>query len=345
MTPRRGLRPARLRGPARELAFGAAALAALSVVGVVGYGAIEGWTPMEGWYMTFITLTTIGFAEVRPLSPAGQVFTIALATVGIGTFATIATRTAQVVVSNPGFASRRMQRRISRLAGHHVVCGYGRLGSRIVRELLEAEREVVVIERSDTAAGELDAAGVPHVVGDAEQEDTLLAAGIERAAGLVLVLPDDAANVFVALTARQIRPERGPGGLFVVARTIERSSAPKLRHAGADTVISPLEIGADRIAQTIVRPRVERFMEQVLGVGGLGMDLEEIEIAAGSPLAGRTLAQADLRRRFDAIVVAVLRGDAWTFNPDGAVPLDAGDTMIVLAASEHVLALRSAARA
>ena len=335
MSPRR-----RRFSAQREIVLGTLALAVLLGVGTAGYVLIEGWSPMESFYMTFITLTTIGFAEVRPLAPAGQLFTIALAFVGIGTFATIASRVVQVLVTSATLRQRAMQRRIDKLSGHFVVAGYGRLGQRIVRDLTAAGRSVVVVDQRDDRAAQLDDDGVPYVQDNAEEEDTLRRAGIERAAGLVLVLPQDAANVFVALTAREVMQGTD---LYIVARTNEQTSLNKLLRAGADKVISPLEIGADRIAQTILRPRVDRFMEKVLGVGSLDFDLEEVVIHEGSLLDGRSLVEVDFRRRFQAIVVGVLQAATgeWRFNPDARLPLVAGDTLIVLATLEQLQTIRA----
>ena len=323
----------------REVVLGAIALTTLLAVGTGGYVLLEGWSPMDAFYMTVITLTTIGFAEVQPLDPDGKLFTVALALVGIGTFATIASRAVQILVTSATLRQRAMQRRIDKLSGHFVIAGYGRLGQRIVRDLRAAGREVVVVDQRDDRAAQLDEAGLPFVQDNAEEEATLRQAGIERAAGLVLVLPQDAANVFVALTAREVMQGRD---LFIVTRTNEQTSENKLLRAGADKVISPLEIGADRIAQTILRPRVDRFMEKVLGVGSLDFDLEEVTIQSGSLLDGRSLAEVDFRRRFQAIVVGVLQaatGD-WRFNPDAQLPLAAGDTLIVLASLDQLRKIR-----
>lgn len=335
--PRRG--GGRPTGAAREVALGTAALAVLLVVGTVGYAVIEGWSAMDSFYMTFITLTTIGFSEVRPLSDAGKLFTVGLAFVGIGTFATIASRVVQILVTTTTLRERAMQRRIEKLRGHYVVAGYGRLGQRIARDLAAAGRDVVVVDRRDDRAEQLEQDGLPYVQGDAVEEDALRAAGLDRAAGLVLVLPDDAANVFVALTAREI----GGDGVFIVARTNEQASINKLLRAGADKVVSPLEIGADRIAQTILRPRVDQFMEQVLGVDALGVDLEEVVVEAGSLLDGHTLQGVDFRRRFNAVVVAVLQagGGGWRFNPDATLTFGAGDALIVLASPDQLARIRT----
>ena len=333
-------RGAPLSGGSRELILGGVALGVLLALGTLGYMALEGWSVMDALYMTFITLTTIGFGEVQPLHPVGKLFTIALATVGIGTFATIATRAVQYVVTNSTFRERVMQRRIDALTGHYVVCGYGRLGQRITRDLQQANLDVVVVDRRDDRAEQLTEAGILFVQDEAQEEETLRTAGLLRAAGLVLVLPNDADNVFVALSAREMRPD---DGLFIVARTNEHASIRKFLRAGADKVISPLDVGADRIAQTILRPQVDRFMDQVLGVNALDFDLEEARIEAGSDLEGKSLADVDFRRRFNAIVVAVFNAsDAqWLFNPDALVPLRAGDTLIVLGSPEAVRTIRA----
>lgn len=329
----------RHNGARRELVLGAIAISVLLSVGTAGYIVLEGWSPMDAFYMTVITLTTIGFSEVRPLAPAGKLFTVALALVGIGTFATIASRAVQLFVTNASLQERAMQRRIDKLRDHYVVAGYGRLGQRIVRDLAAAGRKVVVIDQREDRAAQLDEAGHPYVQDNAEEEATLRAAGLERAAGLVLVLPQDAANVFVALTAREICGD----DLFIVARTNEQTSLNKLHRAGADKVISPLEIGADRIAQTILRPRVDRFMDQVLGVGALDFDLEEVVVQPGSLLDGRSLLEVDFRRRFNAIVVAVLQAESgdWRFNPDAHLPLRASDTLIVLGSPDQIRHVRT----
>ena len=329
-------------GTVREVLLGLGAVTVLIGVGTAGYMLIEGWEPMDAVYMAFISLSTIGFQEVKPLSDAGRWFTMAYASVGIGTFAFIATRVVQFLVTHDAIRQRAMQRRIERLSDHYVIAGYGRIGHWIARDLVAAGRDVVVIDRRDDRAEQLAAAGVPYVQAEAEEEATLRAAGIERAAGLVLVLPQDASNVFVALTAREIMDGRD---LFIVARTNEQTSINKLLRAGADKVISPLEIGADRIAQTILRPRVDRFMEQVLGVDALDFDLEEVIVGAGSLLDGRSLAEVDVRRHFDAVVVGVLRAGTgeWRFNPDAELALAAGDALIVLATAEQIRTIRAEA--
>ncbi len=331
-------RLARMEGAQREILVAGLALLLLVIIGTVGYELIEGMSALDGLYMTFITLTTIGFGEVDPLSGTGKVFTIVISIFGIGIVAFVATRTAQVLVRYQHLHQRFMQRKIDRLQGHYVVCGYGRLGRRIIADLAEAGRSFVVIERDPERVLNIDAAGYLYVEGDAEEERTLRAAGVERAEGLVLTLPEDSANVFVALTAKEMHP-----GVFTLARTNQHRNTRKLLRAGVDKVISPYEIGADRMAQVILRPYVDQFMEQVLHVGALDLRMEEVRIEPGSLLDGRSLAESDFRNRFNAVVIALLNEDTgqWRFNPTPTAPMDAGDILIVLGDRDMIERLRS----
>ena len=329
------------RSARRELTLGALALGGLGAVGTAGYMWIEGWSGVDAFYMTFITLTTIGFSEVQPLSTPGKLFTVALATVGIGTFATIASRTIQILVASRAVRQRLMKRRLDALDGHYIVCGCGRLGGHVVRTLRDAHAPLVVVDRDPDALDELREVGALVVVGDATEDAVLARAGIARAAGLVLTLPDDADNVFVALTAREVRGD----DLFIVTQAKEQASASKLRRAGADSVVSPIEIGAGRIAQMILRPTVSPLVHQMRSAGGPDVELDEVTVGVGSALDGRSLLDIDFGRRYDAIVVAALDAGAraWRFNPDAMTPLSAGDTLMVLAAQDQLAEVRTQA--
>ena len=330
-------RSAQMEGPKREILVAGIALLVLVAIGTAGYVVIEEMSVLDGLYMTFITLTTIGFSEVNPLSGTGKVFTIIISIFGIGTVAFMATRTAQVLVRYQRFQERFMTRKIERLQDHYVVCGYGRLGRRIVADLADAKRAFVVIDRASDRIEQLEAANHLYVEGDAVEDDVLRAAGIERASGLILTLPEDSANVFVALTAKGLHPN-----IFTLARTNQHKNTQKLLRAGVDKVISPYEIGADRMAQVILRPYVDQFMETVLHVGALDLRMEEVRIEPGSLLDGPSLAQSDFRNRFNAVVIALLNEHTgeWRFNPSGTAPLSAGDILIVLGNSEMITRLR-----
>lgn len=322
----------------REILLGTFVLFVLLLVGSVGYTILEGWSLMDGLYMTFITLTTIGFTEVQPLSMSGRVFTIGIAIMGIGTVAFIATRSAQLLIATQSLRQRHIERTIRRMRNHYIVCGYGRIGKRIAQDLQRAGRPYVVIDRDEEQIALLDPASTPYVHGDAEEEDTLLQAGIERADGLILTLPEDSSNVFVTLVAREVNAD-----VFILARTNDHKNRRKLIHAGANKVISPDEIGADRMAQVILRPHVDRFMEQVIGTGALGLLVEEVAVEENAPIAGKSLAESHFRQQFDAIVIAILDGETseMHFNPSARTEITPGDILIVLGSEEMIDRLRN----
>ncbi|MBO6577386.1 MAG: potassium channel protein [Rhodothermales bacterium] len=319
----------------RELMAANLALAGLMGLGAVGYVVIEEWSWLDAFYMTFITLTTIGFGEVQSLSPLGRVFTIFLGLGGIGTVAFIATRSAQILINSRTFSERHRLKMIEKLSDHYIICGFGRIGSRIAVDLSVNDIPFLIIERSQPKIDQILDAGFTHVDGDAEEEMTLDAAGIRRAKGLILTLPEDRANVFVTLVAREMNPD-----VFILARTDKEQNRRKLLRAGANQVISPYEIGADRMAQVILRPDVDKFMSSVRFTES--MNLQEVKIEEGSLLAGSSLDGSDFRSRFEAIVVAIIdkETDKMVFNPRSDVELTPGDSLVVLGSLEMVQQLR-----
>ncbi len=335
MSARPGLLTRILTDPAkREIVIAHVLLGVLLGVGTAGYHWIEGWTWMDGFYMTFITFTTIGFAEVDELSTAGRFFTIAISVFGIGLVAFIAARAARVVVTSLPLEQRRLRKQLERMTDHYILCGYGRLGQRMAEDLSSAGRSFVVIDRDADALRSLDELGVPHVAGEAEEESVLREAGLERARGVILALPEDALNVFVTLVVREIRPDA-----FVLARVNQLKNSRKLKRAGADQVIAPDEVGAERMIRAILRPNVDRFFESLQSSAG-GLEMDEVTIRPGAPLEGMTLARSGVRRTYDTIVVAVVRGGETAYNPPADYELRAGDVLIVLGAREHVGRLR-----
>ncbi|MCS4200839.1 potassium channel family protein [Salinibacter ruber] len=328
---------ARMEPSRREIFLAALALVLLFAVGTAGYVLLEGWSVADGFYMTFITLSTIGFQEVSPLSHVGRFFTFGLGTTGIGILSFVAVRSAQLLLVSDRLRERRIMKRIDALSGHYVVCGYGRVGERLTEDLIREGETVVVVDTDEEICASLSEAERLHVQGDAEDEGTLRAAGIERARGLILTLPEDSSNVFVALTAREMNPD-----LFVLARTIDHDNRSKLRNAGADKVIAPSEVGADRMAQVVLRPHTDDFLERVLHTSALSRQIDEVQIHKNAPLAEQTLAESNFRQQFDAIVIGIIDADtgAMTFNPSPTERIDAGDILIVLGETEIIDALR-----
>lgn len=311
----------------RELLLANIFLAGLLLVGTIGYMLIEQWAWHEALYMTFITLTTIGFREVHEMSVAGRMFTMFVGLAGIGSVAFIATRSVQLLLSSGALRQRQMTKMIDKLENHYILAGYGRIGSRVAQDLKRNRTPFVIIENKAEKSELLDSRDMLYIRGDAEQEETLIKAGIERAKGLILTLPEDRANVFATLVARELNPD-----LFILVRTDTHLNRRKLIRAGADKVVSPYEIGADRMAQVILRPNVDRFFEQVLQAETLNYTMDEVVVEDGSSLAGASLADANFRQRFEAIVVAIMDGKTLelSFNPSPSRTINAGDTLIVM---------------
>lgn len=271
--------------------------------GALGYRAIEGWTLTDSLYMAVITVTTVGFGEVRPLSPQGQRFTIlyilvSVTAVGYGLSTVISYLFEGQIVST--MRERRMERTLRRMRNHYIVCGAGDVGREVVGEFQYAGTPFVVIER-DPEHSELPAdEGIIVVTGDASEESVLHQANIDAAAGLVAVLPSDADNVFVTLTARQLNSD-----LTIIAKGTDRFATAKLRRAGADRVITPAKIAGRRIASSILRPSVVNFLDVIVDDSEVALRMEEFVVGPESRLAGKTLREADIGSDTGAIVLAI----------------------------------------
>ncbi len=264
----------------REILFASVFLVFWLAIGTLGYATIEDWPLMDGLYMTFITLTTIGFGEVKTLSTVGRVFTILIAVVGIGSVAFLAARSAQLLLAGQLLRQRQIARRIRHMHDHYIICGFGRIGRRVAEDLQHAGKAFVAIDLDEERIAALQEAGVPAILGDAEDEKTLRQAGIEQAKGLITLLHEDSNNVFVTLVARELNPN-----LFILARTNETKNRRRLLQAGAQQVVAPSDVGADRMAQVILRPNVDRVMAQVLKASSLSLQMDEVKVEADAPLA------------------------------------------------------------
>jgi voltage-gated potassium channel len=303
-------------------------LAALLVLGSLGYVLIEGWSFFDALYMTITTLSTVGYGEVHPLDQAGRAYTMVLILAGVGVMLYIVGALAGVVVEGElqeALGKRKVRRRVHKLKNHYIICGYGRLGGIIARQLSQAKIPLVVVENNPELIAKLEAQGYNFVAGDATREEVLLEAGIERAKGLVAVLHSDAGNVYIVLTARSLNPK-----LYIVARGEEPGSQQKLLRAGADKVESPYEMGGRKMAHTILRPTVVTFMELAMQEG-VEWSMEEIAVSEGSPLVGVPIIDTGIRKDLNLIVVAIKRADGTSlFNPTPQITLQGGDTLIVV---------------
>lgn len=324
----------------RRLGYGVGFLVAVLAVGTLGYHLIEGAPLWDAFYMTVITVTTVGYREVFPLTTGGQIFTVFLLVAGLGLIFVVATEIGRSMLEGEirrVLGRLRRSRILDRVQGHEVICGYGRMGRAVVETLRRAGRPLVVIERNQEKVAALDDLGVPVVQGDATQEEVLLAAGVERARGLVACLADDAHNVYTVLTARSLNPD-----LFIVARASEDGAEQRLLRAGANRVVNPYRLGGLRLAHVLTKPAVVDFLELSLGPEGRGLELEEAVVWGGSPLVGKSLQELDLRRRFQVGVVAVRRGPSFVPNPEASFRLAEGDVLVVIGTEESLAAFEKA---
>ncbi|MBM4294927.1 MAG: potassium channel protein [Deltaproteobacteria bacterium] len=326
----------------RKLLTLAGVLMALLVLGSLGYVWIEGWSFFDALYMTVTTLSTVGYREVHPLSRTGQVYNILLILSGMGVMLYIVTALARVVVEGEireALGKRRLVKRLQKLYNHYIICGFGRIGEIIARQLKQRGLPVVIVENNPEVLARLETLDYSFVAGDATREEVLLEAGIERAKGLVAVLHSDAGNVYITLTARSLNPN-----LFIVARGEELGSEQKLLRAGADKVESPHEMGGRKMAHTILRPTVVTFMELAMHEG-VEWSMEEIAVGTTSPLLGLPLKDTGIRQQFNLIIVAIKRADGeMLFNPTPETALHPGDTLIVLGLRKNLEALEEMVR-
>jgi voltage-gated potassium channel len=300
----------------------------LVVAGTVGYHAIEGWSWIDAAYMTITTLTTVGFGEVHTLSSAGRVFTMVLMMGGVFTLFYSATELIRAVVSGEIqslFGRQKMERMLSEIENHVIVCGYGRMGRLVCEQFSAAGVDFVVVDRQEPL---LDRFALPHgiaVHGDATVDEVLRRAGVSRARALVTVAASDADNLYITMSARLLNE-----GLFIVARCDDEEAEKKLIRAGASRVILPYVIGGDRVAQAVLRPSAMDFIELATRSEHLELQIEETEVAAGGALAGKPLRDSGTRA-LGIIVVAVKKSDGrMLFNPDAEGILEPGDLLITL---------------
>lgn len=294
--------------------------------GTIGYMLIEGWTFFDSLYMTIITLSTVGYSELSGLSPAGRLFTIILIIGGVGTVLYSLSIGARFILEGEFrevFGRSRLEKRIKELKDHYIICGFGRMGKIIAKELKSKGVDFIAIEKNPVVHEKDD---LLIFEGDATQDETLKECGIERAKGLITVLSTDAENLYVVLSAKGLNLN-----LFIVARAGEEGSEQKLLRAGADRVISPYHIGGLRIAHTVLKPAVVDFIEFATKTGNIDLQMEEIPIPEGSGLVGLTLDQCGLGRELGIIIVAIKRATGeMKFNPTFRTTIKAGDTLIVL---------------
>jgi voltage-gated potassium channel len=313
-------------------------IALVIFAGTIGYSVVEGWGFVDSLYMTLIMLTTVGYSGGHELTHDGEIFTIFLIVFGVGTVAYSIRNATRLMLEGELteiFGRRKVEQKIKHLKDHYIVCGFGRMGRLIAKELASKPVPFVVIEKNSSFITETDWDKYLIIQGDADKDDVLLEAGVMRAKGLITVVSTDADNLYIVLTARGLNPE-----LFIVARSGEDGSEKKLLRAGASKVISPYLIGADRMAQAVLRPAVVDFLEFATKSENLELRLEEVTICPGSKLAGVALKDSGIRLDLGIIVVAIKRSSGnMEFNPDPDSILEADDCLIALGQPDQMKVL------
>jgi len=312
-----------------ELRVAALAVAMLVVVGTLGYMAIEGWGLLDAFYMTIITIFTVGYKEVHDLSPPGQIYTALLIVFGVGIALWAGARLVQFVVSPDTqrlLRRQRMNAAMSKLRDHFIICGYGRIGREVCRVFRRRGVPFAVGDVDEAVTSELLEAGCPVVHGNCTDDATLLALGLIHARGLVAAAGTDADNTFIVLSARAMRPD-----LYIVARATSPEVEGKLRVAGANRVVTPYQIGGQRMAAAAVQPTIVDFLDVAMHGAEVSLALDEVRIRDGSALAGMALVDSGIRQQSGAVIVAIKHVDGrLNSNPVPETLLGAGDILIAL---------------
>ena len=308
------------------------ALFCLLLLGTAGYMLLEDVEPLRALYMTVVALTTVAGTS---LSESGQLFTVVLVLLGFGLVAAAGACVGNLLLEGNWiqlYKWRKVRKMLQGLRDHYIICGHGQMGQLVAEELIRHEITVVVLDSSESALMRCKELGIPHLHCDAMEEENLQAAGVERAQGLIIVVDRDADNVFIALTARSLNPD-----LFICARAGSKGVEKKLIRAGVDKVVSPYASAAIRITQKVLRPGITDFLDLALSGEGFELEMEELRIPEGAPIAGRTLVEANIRNEFNLIVITLLRPDGTrVYNPPPEETIQAGDTLIAVGPRDNM---------
>ena len=311
------------------------------IAGTLGYHFIEGWSIFDSLYMTVITLATVGYGEVHPLTIAGRVFTIFLILGGMGIILYGISELTQFIVQGGigGILRRRkMERTIKKISHHYILCGAGKNGHYVLEELIRTKRSVVAVEKDPKKVQILIDRGIPTVEGDASNDNILRSAGIDRAIGLVSTLPEDKDNLFVVITARGLNPK-----LRIVAKVDDIEVREKFFRSGANSAVSAPYIGGLRMASELIRPDTTTFLDSMMRDNS-SLRVDEVKIGSTTNYRGKPLERCDVLASSDVVLVSMRRGrdeQDFIFNPPRSTIMNAGDTLIVIGNPEQLELLRT----
>ena len=311
-------------------------------VGTVVFHHIEGWSILDSLYVTAQTVTTVGFGDLTPRTVWGRAFATVFMLVGVGIVLYALTSAVQSIVQSEmvaTFGRRRLSRKMSKLRNHFIICGAGRVGSHLIRSLQGSEETFIVIESNAQKVSQLHDFGIAVLVRDATLEESLIEAGVENAKGLAACLPDDADNVYVVLTARDLNPE-----IHIVARAAEEQAEAKLIRAGANRVVAPTIIGGHRMAMALTKPAVGDFLDSITA-NQLELGFEQLEVEPVSSFVGRRLSETNIRSQLNIVIVSIRRANGEiVFNPNAEAVIQAGDMLIAIGSAESLAQLTALAR-
>jgi voltage-gated potassium channel len=326
----------------RRILFAVLAVTIAIGLGTAGFHLIEGWSLLDSLYVAAQTVTTVGYGDLSPATRNGRIFSTVFMLVAVGVVLYALTSAVQAIVQSElvaTFGQRRQSRRMSKLRDHFIICGAGRVGSHLVRGLMGGEETFIVIEKDQQKVAELLDLGVIVLVRDATLEESLREAGVEHARGLAACLPDDADNVYVVLTARDLNPK-----LHIVARAAEEQAESKLIRAGANRVVAPTIIGGHRMAMALTKPAVHDFLGSITA-NKLELAFEQLEVGPASELVGRRLSETNIRSELDIVVVSIRRSHGEIlFNPGGEAVIESGDMLIAIGHAESLMKLTALAK-
>ena len=319
----------------KRLAIAIMALLSILCLGTVGFHYLEGWNFPESLYATVVTLSTVGYGDFVPRSGEGMMFTVFLIIVGVGTMLyTVGLITETMIEGrlNIILGKGRLEKMIKKIQDHYIICGCGRIGRLICKELAEEKVDFVVIDNNQEVIQRIEEEGYLHYKGDATQDKTLLAVGIKKAKGIICVLPSDAENLYVILAARELNQD-----IFILSRSDDEESEKRLLKAGANRVESPYMMGGMRMAMAILRPAMLDFVELTTMKQSLELRMDEIAVCEGSSYIGKSLEDSQIRQKFGLIVVAVKKESGkMIFNPMAKYVLESNDKLIVLGEVENI---------
>lgn len=308
------------------------------IIGTLGYWVIEGWSLIDSFFMTVITITTVGYREVGgELSTVGKFFTTGIIFSGFGVAALALSHFGSMIIKgelNSALGRMRMQNLIRSMKDHYIIAGFGRTGQVVATHLKAKKIPFVVVDNSLDALARFSESQIPFVNGDASDEDVLQRAGVERAKGFISVVSSDANNAFAIMTARGMNPR-----LRIVARALDLQSVRKLKNAGAEKVVAPYVLGGMRIAQSITHPHAAEFIDLVEDVQTVHIEMADFKIRPESPLNGSTLSDAKIKE-LGVIVVGVRRSQGdFVFQPGAATVINANDHLVVIGPAKNIEAM------